>query len=172
MDVHCDNCDAILDVTDDLFGKEIDCPGCGARFVAVPMPDAPPASPPLPPAPPPAPARKRHRLPAAVRYPLGIVLGLAIGLGSLYLVAVVVTNRQKHARVHDHSEYVRVILGDNSTFEERKIFHELLKLVDMRDLNKSEVERARTLRAELAIRHPGIAVRFIIGTDSITYTGL
>lgn len=171
MDVHCDNCDAILDVTDDLFGKEIDCPGCGARFVAVPMPDAPPAPQPLPPAPPPAPAKplSRRILRSVVRVLIGTVLGLALAVGVLYLLVTITTGRPKRESVRDHSEYVRVFLGEGSTIEERDTFNELLKLSDKRELNEREIERARTLRAELAIHHPSIALRFSIGPHSISY---
>lgn len=165
MDVHCDNCDAILDVTDDLFGKEIDCPGCGSRFVAVPMPDAPPAPPPLPPAPPPAPARKRHRLPAAVRYPLGIVLGLAIAVGTIYVLAEATSHKAKL----DHSAEARVTLGHDAAAADVETLDALLHLADETRLSSKEIERAKTLRAELAIHHPGVALRFSIGPNSISY---
>ncbi len=164
MDIRCPYCDAILDVTDDLFGREIDCPGCGSRFVAVPMPDAPPA-------PPPAPAKplSRRIIRSVVRVLLGTVLGLALALVVLYLLVTITTDRPKRESVRDHSEYVRVFLGEGSTIEERDTFNELLKLSDKRELNEREIERARTLRAELAIHHPSIALRFSIGPRSISY---
>jgi len=168
MDVHCDNCDAILDVTDDLFGKEIVCPGCGSRFVAVPMPDAPPAPPPLPPTPPPAPARKLHRLPAAVRYPLGIVLGLALAVGALYILFVVFDATSHEAKI-DHTEYARVILGHDAAAADVETLDALLRLADETRLSSKEIERARTLRAELAVHHPAVALRFSIGPHSISY---
>lgn len=165
MDVHCDNCDAILDVTDDLVGKEIDCPGCGSRFVAVPMPDAPPAPQPLPLTPPPAPARKRHRLPAAVRYPLGIVLGLALAVGALYVLAEATSHKAKL----EHSAEARVTLGHDAAAADVETLDALLHLADETRLSSKEIERAKTLRAELAIHHPSIALRFSIGPHSISY---
>lgn len=167
MDVHCDNCDAILDVTDDLFGKEIDCPGCGSRFVAVPMPDAPPAPPPAPPAPPPAPAKplSRRILRSVVRVLLGTVLGLAIAVGTLYVLAEATTHKAKL----EHSAEARVTLGHDAADADVETLDALLHLADETRLSSKEIERAKTLRAELAIHHPGVALRFSIGPNSISY---
>jgi len=162
MDVHCDNCDAILDVTDDLFGKEIDCPGCGSRFVAVPMPDAPPAPPPAP-----APVKpiSRRILRSVVRVLLGIVLGLAIAVGTLYVLAEATSHKAKL----EHSAEARVILGHDAAAADVETLDALLRLADETRLSSKEIERARTLRAELAVHHPAVALRFSIGPHSISY---
>jgi DNA-directed RNA polymerase subunit RPC12/RpoP len=167
MDVHCDNCDAILDVTDDLFGKEIDCPGCGSRFVAVPMPDAPPAPPPAPTAPPPAPAKplSRRILRSVVRVLLGTVLGLGI---PFFTIKLIVGAQPKELPIYRYTSTARDRLGFGALHSDVETLAALYALADKPRLTEQEILQAHAYRAELMIRHDDVALRVAIGPSSVT----
>lgn len=159
MDVHCDNCDAILDVTDDLFGKEIVCPGCGSRFVAVPMPDAPPAPPPAPPH-----SSKRSVARTVGKYALGIVLGLGLPFFAIKILA----DSTSHTASVSHTATARSMLGPGATLADVETLAALYSLADKSRLTEQEILQAHAYRAELMIRHDDVALRVAIGPSSVT----
>lgn len=161
MDVHCDNCDAILDVTDDLFGKEIDCPGCGSRFVAVPMPDAPPAPPPAPQAPT---TPKPSVVQTIGKYALGIVLGLGLPFFAIKILA----DSTSHTASVSHTATARTMLGPGATLADVETLAALYALADKSKLTEQEILQAHAYRAELMIRHDDVALRVAIGPSSVT----
>lgn len=165
MDVHCDNCDAILDVTDDLFGKEIDCPGCGARFVAVPMPDAPPAPPPAPPAPQAPTTPKPSVVQIVGKYVLGIVLGLGI---PFFTVKLIVGAQPKELPIYRYTSTARDRLGFGALHSDVETLAALYALADKSKLTEQEILQAHAYRAELMIRHDDVALRVAIGPSSVT----
>ena len=159
MDVHCDNCDAILDVTDDLFGKEIDCPGCGSRFVAVPMPDAPQPTPPSPPH-----SSKRSVARTVGKYALGIVLGLGLPFFAIKILA----DSTSHTASVSHTATARSMLGPGATLADVETLAALYSLADKSRLTEQEILQAHAYRAELMIRHDDVALRVAIGPSSVT----
>jgi len=164
MDVHCDNCDAILDVTDDLFGKEIDCPGCGSRFVAVPMPDAPPAPPPAPPAPQAPTTPKPSVVQTFGKYALGIVLGLGLPFFAIRTIA----RSTSHTASVSHTATARAMLGPGATLADVETLAALYSLADKPRLTEQEILQAHAYRAELMIRHDAVALRVAIGPSSVS----
>lgn len=162
MDVHCDNCDAILDVTDDLYGKEIDCPGCGARFVAVPMPDAKQVAT----QPPPQPTKPK---PSAVqtigKYALGIVLGLGL---PIFAIKIIVGAQPKELPIYRYTSTARARLGFDAARSDVETLAALYALADKTKLTEQEILQAHAYRAELMIRHDDVALRVAIGPNSVT----
>ena len=157
MDVHCDNCDAILDVTDDLFGKEIDCPGCGARFVAVPMPDAPQPTPP--------PHQSKRSVARTVgKYALGIVLGLGLPFCAIKILA----GSTSHTARVSHTATARAMLGPGATLADVETLSALYALADKSKLTEQEILQAHAYRAELMIRHDDVALRVAIGPSNVS----
>lgn len=165
MDVHCDNCDAILDVTDDLFGKEIDCPGCGARFVAVPMPDAPPAPPSAPTAPQAPTTPKPSVVQIVGKYVLGIVLGLGI---PFFTIKLIVGTQPKELPIYKYTSTARDRLGFGALHSDVETLAALYALADKPRLSEQEILQAHAYRAELMIRHDDVALRVAIGPSSVT----